>query len=320
MLRLTKWMMCGFLAACVIVSLSWSSEPVAMRPGVMGLPDYLACLRDRTTLISAHRGGSGPGLPENALETMAETLKAGPMVLEVDVVTSADGVPYLMHDDTLDRTTTGSGKVSEMPWSTVQTLTLKDSEGAVTPFRVPTLREALRWSRDKTILLLDAKRSTRIEDVVRVVAEERAAGRTIVIAGNLQETLKALELNGRLVVSAPVATSQDVTALEEADADLHRIIAWTGTQALAPERMIALRRKGMSVSFGTLWQIDQTIVETGDEGLYGRIAALGVDLLASARPAEAFAAVQPLGRTEAAVQLCNRGGDVQSTVPDADVI
>lgn len=62
--------------------------------------------------VVAHRGG-GLLAPENTLAALRLARNLGFSAVEFDVKLTADGVPVLMHDDTLDRTTDGSGAVSE---------------------------------------------------------------------------------------------------------------------------------------------------------------------------------------------------------------
>ena len=79
--------------------------------------DLAAALRWTETapiLVSAHRGGPVPGLPENAVETFEYALNHAPALIETDVRRTADGVLVLMHDETLDRTTTGTGRVDDV--------------------------------------------------------------------------------------------------------------------------------------------------------------------------------------------------------------
>ena len=95
------------------------------------------------TLISAHRGGPTPGLPENAIPTMDALLAAHPAIMEVDVGKSADGVHFLLHDDRLDRTTTGTGEAAAQDWAALSQLKLKDNWGWVTPYAIPTLEQVL---------------------------------------------------------------------------------------------------------------------------------------------------------------------------------
>ena len=90
----------------------------------------LDCLEaEGRTVISAHRGGPSPGLPENAIPTMDAVLHALPAMMEIDVAASPEGVHYLIPDRTLDRTTTGAGAAAEVPWETVAELHLVDEAG-----------------------------------------------------------------------------------------------------------------------------------------------------------------------------------------------
>ncbi|MEM9422235.1 MAG: glycerophosphodiester phosphodiesterase family protein, partial [Pseudomonadota bacterium] len=100
-----------------------------------GLPAFFDCMDESGhTLISAHRGGPERGYPENSMAAFKRTTSHTHALLEVDVSTSADGVLFLHHDDTLDRTTTGSGLASETKWEKLKTLSLKDPDHRVTAY------------------------------------------------------------------------------------------------------------------------------------------------------------------------------------------
>ncbi|KAM4611447.1 glycerophosphodiester phosphodiesterase 1 isoform 1-T1 [Polymixia lowei] len=66
--------------------------------------------------VIAHRGG-GHDAPENTMAAIRQASKNGAAGVELDLEFSADGVPILMHDDTVDRTTNGSGALSQMSFS-----------------------------------------------------------------------------------------------------------------------------------------------------------------------------------------------------------
>lgn len=61
----------------------------------------------------------------------------------------------LMHDASLERTTTGTGLVNKYTLEELLTLRLKDPSGRETPYRLSTLEEAIAWSQGKTILVID---------------------------------------------------------------------------------------------------------------------------------------------------------------------
>lgn len=69
----------------------------------------------------AHRG-AGKLAPENTLAAFRLGAAHGYHAFECDVKLSADGVPFLLHDDTLERTTTGTGRAGDKPWSELSRL------------------------------------------------------------------------------------------------------------------------------------------------------------------------------------------------------
>lgn len=92
-------------------SVTQLSSPTIEISDVQAAQDFYFWTEDRIPMVSAHRGGPYPGFPENAIETFENVSKQTPAVIEFDVAISKDSVLVLMHDNTLERTTTGSGKV-----------------------------------------------------------------------------------------------------------------------------------------------------------------------------------------------------------------
>jgi glycerophosphoryl diester phosphodiesterase len=95
-----------------------------------------------STRIAAHRGGAALA-PENSLTAFRGALALGADALELDVHLSADGEPVVIHDATLERTTTGHGAVGDATLAQLRALQLKARDGGVTPDTVPTLAEVL---------------------------------------------------------------------------------------------------------------------------------------------------------------------------------
>ncbi len=274
----------------------------SIAPG--GLPAFFACMRGKTTLISGHRGGVEPGYPENAIETMANTIAQAPMVLEIDIRTTEDDELVLMHDATLERTTTGEGKVSQTALADIQALKLEDSEGTETAFSPPSLREALRWARGKTTLQLDVKRGTKLADVVRVVQEENAEDHVAVIVYSVKGAAAVHQIDDSLMLSVGVETEADLEAMAEAGVRMDRVVAWTGVGKVRPTFWTSLREKGHSVAFGALWTIDTQVEENDDPSLFAEVTAKGVDILATDFHHLAYKAVQANGSTPDAIKAC----------------
>ncbi len=93
--------------------------------------------------VIGHRGAAGLA-PENTLAGLRKAAELGCGMVEVDVKLTRDGVPILMHDDRLDRTTDGTGAVRNLDWPAIAGLDAGCWFGsAFAGERVPTLAQAL---------------------------------------------------------------------------------------------------------------------------------------------------------------------------------
>lgn len=117
-------------------------------------------------LVASHRAAHNV-YPENSLMAFQEAIKLGVDIIETDVKVSKDGVPFLMHDRTMDRTTTGKGDPEEFTWAELSQFYIVD-KGKQTSYKIPTLEEALNLAKGKILVDLDLK-TDRIEKIVEVV-------------------------------------------------------------------------------------------------------------------------------------------------------
>jgi len=94
----------------------------------------------------AHRG-AGKLAPENTLAAMREGYALGYRMVEFDVKLSADGVAFLLHDDTLDRTTGGAGRADVLPWAELSQLDAGSWHSAAYAGEpLPTFAAIARWA------------------------------------------------------------------------------------------------------------------------------------------------------------------------------
>lgn len=123
--------------------------------------DHVAQIREKlmscdstSVIVVAHRG-DWRNFPENSLEAIDNAIKMGVDIVELDVKKTKDGELILMHDRTLDRTTTGKGLVSENTLSDIRKLNLRNGCNIRTIHKVPTLEEALLHAKGKIMINLD---------------------------------------------------------------------------------------------------------------------------------------------------------------------
>jgi glycerophosphoryl diester phosphodiesterase len=149
-------------------------------------------------LVFAHRGGCALG-PENTLAAFDLGMAAGADGLELDVHLSADGVPVVHHDRTLERTTSATGPIAAL---TVAELARVDAgyrftdEGGAHPFRgravgVPTLREVLRRYPDVPLIIEMKVDSAEMGRAVAAAVREASAVDRVCAAGFGRRSLAA---------------------------------------------------------------------------------------------------------------------------------
>ena len=105
-------------------------------------------------MVVAHRG-DWRNAPENSLQAVKNCIDMGVDMVEIDLKRTKDSVIIVIHDETLDRTTTGSGLVKGMEFDSIKDLFLKNGYGMPTQHKIPTLEEVLNLCKDKVLVFLD---------------------------------------------------------------------------------------------------------------------------------------------------------------------
>jgi len=135
-------------------------------------------------LVIAHRGASHRA-PENTLEAFQCAIDDGADALELDVHLSRDGVPVVIHDPSLDRTTDRTGTISTLTWAEIQHANAgarhTDGTWAARQVRVPSLADVLDAVRDLP-LLIEIKAVAAQWAVADLVTRLRATDRVVVAA------------------------------------------------------------------------------------------------------------------------------------------
>ena len=259
--------------------------------GADELARYLRADSEAGPLVSAHRGGAAPLYPENALATFERALRYGPSLMECDIRMTRDGVLVLMHDETLDRTTTGRGLLAAEPMEAVRQLLLVDGLGVITPFRVPTLDEALAWARERAVLVLDIKEGVSYLAIAEAILRHDAQDRTIVVTRTLSEVLELRRLAPEVMISADIHTTRDLEDLLESGVDATRLVAFTGVGEPNPEVIDLAHAHGIRVILGTFGLVDERAMAAG-ANVYRSLIDRGVDIIASDAVALASEAVE----------------------------
>ena len=262
----------------VIIALALSWMAVAAPVLAQGLA---------ASLIAAHRGGALLW-PENSLLAFRNAIDLGADYVEFDVHLSRDGEVIVIHDPTLDRTTTGSGPVREKTVAELKTLRLKDRAGAVTTESIPTLDEVTAIAAGgKRRMLLEIKvdeqrrRYQGIEEKVAAILDRRGMSQSTVVMAFERETWQRMRLlrpditagslySPNMLRSIGSTVSREIEASREAGVGvvgLHQDLVDATT-------VTAVGRAGMTLG---VWTVNEP-------GALRRVLDLGVAIVITDRP------------------------------------
>ncbi|HEX2194088.1 MAG TPA: glycerophosphodiester phosphodiesterase family protein [Candidatus Limnocylindria bacterium] len=205
------------------------------------------------TLVVAHRGASGQA-PENTMAAFERAVEVGADAIELDVHLSADGQLAVIHDETVERTTDGTGSVASMTMDELRRLDAgyrwTDASGS-TPhrgrgLRIPTLDEVLTWLPSGVGLVVEMKAHLAADAVVAalrrsVVAQQRRAS---VISFEERAIERVHELDAGLATGYLLVPTQPLEpalrwAAERGHVGVH---PWEGDLGMDPAPALAVAR------------------------------------------------------------------------------
>lgn len=246
---------------------------------------------NQAPLISVHRGGGDlKGYPENCIESFAYVAgqigtSAHPAIIECDIDLTKDSVMVMMHDATLDRTTNGTGKLIDKTYAELDQYRLEDNLGNVTPYKIPTLENVLRWGKNRVSFTLDVKRNVSFAKVVEMIHKTGADAYSCVITYSAQDAAKLHQLDPNLMISVTIRNHDEYNRLHELGVPDNRMVAFVGVKEPDAELYQFLHQKGIATILGTLGNLDKQAAAKGDQ-VYETFAENGADMMSTDRPLE----------------------------------
>ncbi|MBO4986067.1 MAG: glycerophosphodiester phosphodiesterase family protein [Bacteroides sp.] len=252
--------------------------------------------RDQTSVIVVSHRGDWRSYPENSLDAIKSIMKMGGDVVEIDVQRTKDGVLILMHDGTLDRTSTGKGKIADFTWKELRQLRLKDTQGNPTRHKIPTLEQVLKETRGKIMLNLD--KADRYFDEVYALLKKTGTEKQIIMKGT-KPAEKVKEQFGKYlddVIYMPIihlynkdAEAQILAFVDDMNPVAFEMVYKDARNPL-PERLPALLNGRSLLWYNTLWDslagghTDDKAVDD-PAGNYGYVIdTLGARIIQTDRP------------------------------------
>ena len=254
----------------------------------------------RIPMISAHRGGPYAGYPENSLEAFAHVVQHHVAIIECDVAVTRDDSLMMMHDNTLNRTTTGKGNILDKTYEEVKAVQLKNLSGKTTAFKVPSFSEVLAWTKGRSVLMVDVKQGVPWERIVEKIRAHQVAPYCVLISYTVEQAKEIYALAPDMMLSVTIRNQAEYERLHEAGIPDNRMVAFTGISESSAAHYQFLHDKGIMTILGTMGNLDQKAETKGDQ-LFYRLVENGADILSTDRPIEAQEAIKPLISVESPV-------------------
>lgn len=248
----------AFVFSCIFCLL-FVNEIIAQNPDrVDEIRTTLLNPKNNSVLVVAH-SGDWRYAPENSLAAIENVIKMGVDIVELDIHKTKDGHLILMHDNTLDRTTTGHGKISDYTLAEIKKLKLRNGLGIHTRHTVPTLKEALLLAKGKIMINLD--KAYDLFDEVFALLEETGTTEQIIMKGRqpAQQVKKEFGKYLDKIIFMPVVDLDKEDAMSKVEDYLKELspvafeFSYVSDSNPLP-RKIGKRLKGKSlIWYNTLW-------------------------------------------------------------------
>ena len=289
--------------ALLVSALSYSADVFAQE-GVINtinvkntkeLHDFFKYTGKDIPIVSGHRGGNEMGFPENSIATFENTLTYLPSFFEIDPRLSKDSVIVLMHDATLNRTTNGKGKVSDYTLAELKKLRLKDVDGKLTNYQIPTLQEAIEWARGKTILSLDYK-GVPFEMTADLVTKLKAAHFVIVGLHTMEQAKIYLARNKGFLFASKIIEQKKLEELKNAGIPFNQLMAYVGSEYKTESKDLykTINSNGMLVMVAAAPVYDKLKTAAERKAAYQQLIKDGINIIETDLPIETANAIKDL--------------------------
>lgn len=253
--------------------------------------------RDRSSvMVIAHRG-DWRNFPENSLEAIDNAIKMGIDIVELDVKRTKDGELILMHDRTLDRTTTGRGLIAECTWDSIAKLNLRNGCNIRTIHKVPTLEEALLHAKGKIMINLD--QADLYFDQIYKLLKETGTAKQIIMKGRKSAAEVKAQFGSYLeeIIYMPIVDLDNSNAEQQIETFIKDMapvafeLLYVKDSNILPKKLEKSLEGRALIWYNTLWDTmagghdDDMSLQSPDAGYGYLIDELGCRMLQTDRPA-----------------------------------
>lgn len=251
---------------------------------------------NKTVLVAAHRGDWRYAM-ENSLPAIDNAIKMGVDIVELDVQKTKDGHIILMHDETLDRTTTGKGRIDGWTLDSIKTLNLKNGCAIRTKEKIPTLEEALLHAKGRIMVNID--KGDRFFDEIYSLMRKTGTTKQIIMKGSksARDVKKLFGTYLNDVIYMPVVNLEKENASEDVITfvkDMNPVafeLLYGQTNNPLPQKMEKILKGKSLIWYNTLWDTlcgghdDDMALNDRDKAYGYLIDTLGARIIQTDRPA-----------------------------------
>lgn len=266
----------------VLLTSSKLDDGTCRKPG-QSLQQYFRWEAGKTKpIIMGHRMSPIPlGYADNGFKTFIYTYKIAPCVLqEMDVRMSKDSVLMMLHDPTLERTTTGKGKLNQYTFKEAECYELKDKEGNILAGQhIPLLKDILNFVRKNAmIVILDMKPGTDAKRLMQEITATHTIDKVVVICYTIQDAEMLNKQYPTLMMALGFNSLEGIQAIEKSDLPYQNLIALTPSKLQDKKFYDKIHSMGVMVSFSAQGETD-TYPEAKAIPAYHQIFNTGGDII-----------------------------------------
>lgn len=301
---LSKLGMVLCLLTSVLTIFSASGQQKAIRPEE--LMEQFRHPSAQRVLVVAHRG-DWRNAPENSIKAVEYAMKAGVDIVEIDVQMTKDKQLVVIHDSSIDRTTTGKGKVCDLLLDSIRKVNLKNGAGMPTRYKMSALKEMMLAVKGKPVLVNIDKAWDMIPETYKVLKETNTVNQAI-FKGNrsFKELRSSIGSLADSIVYMPMVWPSDYNIHKPAETEgpvsftkayikefnpVAFEVIYNTENSPVLEAIKLMKEKGITVWVNTLWPElcaghDDEAATDDAAANWGWVIAHGANVIQTDRPAE----------------------------------
>ena len=274
--------------------------------------------------VISHRG-DWRNTPENSIRAIQNCIDLGVNMVEIDIKKTKDNELILLHDKTLDRTTTGKGLPQDYTLAEIKQMRLRNGAGVATSHQIPTLEEAMIVAKGKIWVNID--KGYDYFDLVEKVLEKTGTTQQVLIKAGLPYQKVVAENKAVLdkLFFMPIidmANPDAMTMVEEYIKNMQPKafeVCFTQIDQALQNVLDRIQNSGSNVWINTLWPSlcaglndDRAVEENQQDSIWGKVIEMGASFIQTDRPKELVNYLRNQGKS------VNTAGYIRKKLMDRD--